>query len=136
MGRNEKTASTRSIRRNVEMAIQRELIKWLHINYADVEVIFRKNEGLKSLLTAILDELSGLVAGVPDLQLLTTRNNFTYILELELKKKKGALSPSQKDWHSEFISTSNRKLATGYGLIQAQEIIKAWVASLPQELKK
>ena len=74
-------------RKNVEAAIQRELIKWLHIEHPTIEIIYRKNEGKKSIITAVLDKLMGLASGVPDLQLLQNKRGWTYILELELKTK-------------------------------------------------
>lgn len=114
----------------IESAIQRELIKWINLEHPSIEVIFRKNEGKKSLLTAKLDKLMGLTAGIPDLQLLLAQNNFTYILELELKKIVGSLNPNQIIWHNSFIPSDNRKLATAYGLVHAQSIITEWLESI------
>lgn len=118
-------------KQNTEMVIQRELIKWLQITHPEIEYIFRKNEGFKDIITAQLDKLAGLSAGVPDLQLLIIHANITYILELELKKKKGILSMNQKAWHGKFVATSNRSLVTAYGFIDAKEKITNWLQSLP-----
>lgn len=117
-------------RKNIEMAIQRELIKWLHLTYPQVEIIYRKNEGKKSIITAILDKLAGLAAGVPDLQLLMNYDGWTYILELELKKLKGSLNDNQEEWWDKFIPTKNRKGAIAYGYIQAQEAVRNWVSGI------
>jgi hypothetical protein len=116
--------------KHTESSIQRELILWLKQTYPNVEYIFRKNEGMKSQQTATLDKKMGLMAGVPDLQLLLNKNNITYILELEIKIIKGMLNPNQRRWHAAFVETSNRKLATGYGFAQCKEIIENWIKDI------
>lgn len=82
------------------------------------------------MITAILDELSGLTPGVPDLQFLTTVGGWTYILEMELKKKKGVLSANQIKWHSEFVPTKNRQLITSYGFQEARFAITYWLGQI------
>lgn len=115
-------------RRNLESAIQRQLIIWLH--QQGLEVVHCKNEGKKSAVSAKLDKLSGCVAGFPDLMIFKQIRSITHILHLELKTKDGSLNKSQVKWHAEFKASGNRKLATAYGFIQAQEIIKNWLDSI------
>jgi hypothetical protein len=113
--------------KHVESAIQRELVTWLTNNYPDIEVIYRKNEGLKSAAEGKLDKLMGLQAGVPDLQLLLYKDDWVHILELELKKVKGsALRQSQKDWFANFKPAKNREAIVAKGLIDAQKKITNW----------
>lgn len=116
------------VKRNIEAAIQRELVKWLRIQ--GLEAVWIRNEGKKSLLSAKLDKLSGCVAGFPDLIIFKQVRTITHILHLELKQEKGKLSESQKKWHAAFIPSGNRKLATGYGLLHCQQIVKDWVDSI------
>jgi len=115
-------------RRNIESAIQRQLVIWLHKQ--GLEVVGYKAEGSKSGLTGKLDKLSGVTAGFPDLMIFKQVRSITHTLHLELKTKNGKLNKNQIKWHSEFIPSGNRKLATAYGLTQAQEIITNWLAGL------
>ena len=115
-------------RKNAEMSIQREVIKLCKL--LNIEVIWQKNEGKKSKLTATLDKKSGLVSGFPDLTLYKPHKGFTYILHLELKTKTGALNPNQKLWWSRFISTKNRKGAIAYGLEEAKTAISKWLSDI------
>lgn len=119
-------------RRNIEIAGQRELLKYIKLTYPQLEVVWVRNEGDKALISAVLDEMSGLVAGFPDLIIFATIGEWTHLLHLELKKIKGTLSGSQKDWHADFIPTTNRTLATAYGYLHAREIVDAWVARISQ----
>lgn len=115
-------------RRNIESAIQRQLVIWLHKQ--GLEVVGYKSEGNKSGLTGRLDKLSGVTAGYPDLTIFKQIRSITHLLHLELKTKEGKLNKNQIKWHSEFIPSGNRKLATAYGLLEAQEIITNWLQSL------
>ena len=117
-------------RKNTEIIIQRELIKWIKQEYPTIEVIWQKNEGKKFQLTAILDKKSGLISGFPDLTLYKPHKGFTYILHLELKTKIGTLNPNQKLWWSRFLSTKNRKGAIAYGLEEAKTAILNWLRDI------
>lgn len=117
-----------AVRRNIESAIQRQLVIWLH--QQGLEVVWIKNEGKKSAITAALDKKSALISGFPDLIIFKQVRSITHILHLELKTLKGTLNSNQKKWHASFVPSGNRKLATAYGLIQAQEITKAWLGSV------
>ncbi len=117
-------------RKNPEMAIQRELIKWIKVNYPALEYQFCKNEGYKSPATAKLDKLAGAIAGWPDLLLLHKKDGFTYILHLELKTLKGTLNDNQKEWHGRFEATQNRELAIGKGFQDAKDKIVKWIEAI------
>lgn len=111
--------------RYIEYSIQRELIKWVKQEY-NIEIIWVKNEGKKTKQSAVLDKASGLEAGFPDLMLFKPVRSVTHILHLELKKIKGVMSPTQKEWHTEFKETRNRKAVIAYGFLEAQEKIREW----------
>lgn len=121
-------------KKNVEATIQRHLVKWLRKEYPTVEVRYNKIENKRNALEGYMDKLLGsAVAGTPDLTLFLDRQEFTYILELELKKKDGTLNDAQKLWHKNFKETKNRKARVAYGFIEAQNVARDWVASLGGE---
>jgi hypothetical protein len=120
-----------AVRRNLESAIQRQLVIWLH--QQGLEVVGYKSEGYKSGMTAKLDKLSAVTAGFPDLMIFKQIRSITHILHLELKTKDGSLNKNQVKWHAEFKPSGNRKLATAYGLIQAQEIITNWLNEISKK---
>lgn len=119
-------------RKNIEDAIQKQLVLWLQKEYPQIEFYFNKNEGLKNIIEAVNDKKMGLKAGYPDLVLFTPKKGVTYILHLELKKKKGKLNDAQRDWHSKFISTANRKAAIAYGYTEAQTAILNWLRDISE----
>jgi len=115
-------------RRNIESAIQREIVKYLRTNYPEIEIRYNKNENKKNKLEAIIDKKMGqAVAGTPDLTLFLNQRHLTHILELELKTLAGKLNPNQVKWHDNFTPTTNRKAAVAYGYDDAKRIIDAWV---------
>lgn len=120
-------------KKNVEQTIQIELIKWVRKEYPNIEIYYNKNEGEKNIITAITDKKMGLKAGRTDLDLYLDKDNITYILHLELKKKDGTLNDAQKLWHKNFKETRNRKAKVAYGFIEAQNVARDWVASLGGE---
>lgn len=118
-------------RKSIEASIQRELVKWLKQTYPAIEIKYNKNENKRDKLQAILDKKMGQsIAGTPDLTLTTDFNEWTYILELELKKLKGTLNPAQIAWHLNFKPTKNRVAKIAYGYIEALEAIESWLSSL------
>ena len=101
---------------------------WLH--QQGLEVVWIRNEGQKSAISAALDKKSGLISGFPDLIIFKQVRSITHLLHLELKTKSGKLNPNQIKWHGTFTPSGNRKLATAYGLIQAQEIVTDWLKNI------
>jgi len=118
--------------KHVEKAIQKEAVLWIEQTYPDVEVYYYKAEGEKNIITAVEDKRMGLKNGFPDLFLLTDRNDFTYILHLELKKLKGVLNPNQRVWWAKFKPNYNRKGYVTYSLSEIKEYVTNWILSLPQ----
>jgi hypothetical protein len=119
-------------RKNIEDAIQIQLILWLEREHSQVEYYYNKNEGKKNIITAMMDKRKGQIAGRPDLDLWLNHNNCSYTLHLELKTKDGSLNPAQKLWHSKFISTKNRITKVAYGFIEAQEVVRNWLSSVSE----
>jgi hypothetical protein len=116
--------------RRIEDAIQEQLILWLKAEHPDVAVDFNKNEGKKTIATAMKDQRMGQRAGRPDLQLSKKVRSTKHYLQLEIKKLKGKLLPSQKEYHAEFVPAANDRLEVGYGFEQCKEIITNWLQSL------
>lgn len=114
----------------IEDKIQEQLVLWIKQEYPDVAVDYNKNEGKKTIATAMRDRRMGQRAGRPDLQLSKRVRTIKHYLQLELKKKDGRLLQSQKDYHAEFVPAANDKLATGYGLLHCQQIVKDWMESI------
>lgn len=73
----------------------------------------------------------GMDIGSADLLLRQRRaDNITHFLYLELKRKNGTLSDSQKEWSAEFdlhYASDNCKRAVAYGFDEAKEIITNWL---------
>ncbi len=116
--------------RRIEDAIQEQLILWLKAEHPDVTVHYNKNEGKKTMATAMKDKRMGLKAGRTDLDLDKKVRSIKHYLHLEIKRIGGRLTLSQKEYHAEFIPAANDKLEVGYGLEQCKEIITNWLQSL------
>jgi len=72
----------------------------------------------------------GMDVGSPDLRLSYRLNGDYRVLYLELKKKKGKLSPDQIEWNADFdanFASWNCQRAVAYGYEQAIEIINSWL---------
>lgn len=120
-------------RNNPERAIQQQLVFWLKLQFPQVEIKSNKNEDAGSVVKALQNKRMGRAeAGYPDLTLTCDADEWTYILELELKTQKGKLSDVQKLWHSHFTPTKNRIAKVTYGFEEAQNAVKAWLSSLPK----
>lgn len=81
----------------------------------------------------------GVEVGSADLTLRQRRGDVTHFLYLELKRKNGILSDSQKQWNADFdlhYASDNCKRAVAYGLIEAQEIIMGWLSSVTESNHK
>ena len=75
----------------------------------------------------------GVDVGSPDLLLYTRKYDVTYFLFLELKKKKGKLSESQKEWNEIFDKSYKSKNCirdVAYGFEQARNIISTWLGAI------
>lgn len=114
----------------IEDKIQEQLVLWIKQEYPDVAVDYNKNEGKKTKATAMRDKRMGQRAGRPDLQLSKKVRTIKHYLQLELKKMKGKMLPSQIEYHAEFVPAANDKITTGYGLLHCQQIVREWVESI------
>jgi hypothetical protein len=90
------------------------------MRYPGSEIIAISNER-SSLESSMKFKAMGMRTGVSDLLILTTKDNITNIMWLEMKTKTGKLSPEQKKW-LESRKASNEIAYVAYGLQQAVEI--------------
>lgn len=86
----------------------------------DNEIIAISNER-SSLESSMKFKAMGMRKGVSDLLILTTRDNTTHLMWLEMKTKTGKLSDNQKDWLIT-RSAKNEKAYVAYGLQEAVQI--------------
>jgi len=109
------------MKKNVEAAIQRALIKWLRDNYKGITIHATLNEDSRHQVAMGID------VGIPDLQISWTISDIEYIFYHELKTSTGKLSKSQKYWAEKYKksrSASNNFYAVSYGFEQARENCK------------
>lgn len=117
----------------IEGALQKELVKWIRLTYPFIDIRYNKGEGRKTKGEAIQDKKMGLAkAGTPDLTLFIHNDDYTYILELELKaekrrkEKNEGLNDNQVKWWRDFTENKNRKGRIAYNLKEAQEYIRIY----------
>jgi hypothetical protein len=114
--------------KKIEDAIQKQLVLWIRSLFPEIDLRSNKLENKKNVLEAVNDKRKGQAkAGTPDLTLFCDYNDLTYILELELKTKKGKLNQAQIIWHKDFKSTKNHIARIAYGLDEAKTAILKWV---------
>ena len=117
--------------KKVEDAIQKEIVKWIRKEYPEVDLRMNNLDGNKNMIQAMQDKRRGqAIKGTPDLTLFIHKEDYTHILELELKTKKGSLNTNQEEWWSEFRPNQNRVGEVGYGLADTQEKIQKWINSI------
>lgn len=104
----------------IESAIQKAVINYVHTEYPKVLITTTANERSYKE-TAQIGSI-----GIPDLILFALDGS---VLFLELKKRTGKLSPSQKDWFAANNNLPHTK-EVAYGFAQAREIINNWVTLL------
>lgn len=110
--------------KNVESAIQSALLNWIKQTYPATMVTATANER-SYRETAQIGCL-----GIPDLLLFYRSGPILFILFLELKKKKGKLLPSQKEWATDYhkrFSSMNTVYEVAYGFSDAKALISAWM---------
>lgn len=117
--------------RQVEKAQQKQLILyyqqfWLS-QYSDLRVTMINNDGIKHIIDAMEDKRMGLEAGHPDLLWRIKFAGHYHYFYHELKKLKGTLSSTQKDWWSEFTPTEFVKGAITYGWEAHLEAVQNWL---------
>lgn len=108
--------------KNVEKAIQAAAIHWIRKEIPNIIITTTANERSYKETNQI-----GSI-GIPDLILF---KKGICVLFLELKRKNGTLSDSQKTWNADFdlhYASDNCKRAVAYGFDEAKEIIRAWAS--------
>lgn len=107
--------------KRVEAAIQRAVIAYIRKRFPHVKIAASQNENSRHAAS------QGMDIGEPDLRLLWRTGGVTHLLYLELKTKKGRLSPSQIAWNADFdanYSSDNCTRAVAYGLDDACHQLK------------
>ena len=114
-------------RSNIEAAIQRAGVDWVKKTHADVKIIATLNENSRHHIGMGCD------VGITDLMLMKRVGGVLYVFFLELKKKKGVLSKSQKDWRIDYecrFAGNNTRYDVAYGFDEMKEKINLWIKSL------
>lgn len=99
----------------IEDAIQRDFILWLKREYPHVRVTATRNEDSRH-------RGAELELGVTDLIIRWEKEGVRHLFYLELKRKKGILSLSEKDWAKDCKLCSNEHYAVAYGLEEAKSL--------------
>lgn len=111
----------------IEKAIQKALIFWIKDNYPMIKIATSQNENSRHAVDLGMD------IGEPDIRLLYRQGDITYLLYLELKKKKGRLLKSQKEWNVDFdlnYQSQNCQRTVAYGFHHAKICVAVWASSL------
>ena len=85
--------------RDIEHRIQRGCVNWFRLQYPQYRTLLFAvpNGGARDAITGARLKDEGVVAGVADLLLLVPRHGY-HGLCIEMKKKGGVQSQSQKEW--------------------------------------
>jgi hypothetical protein len=81
---------------NAEARIQAAVVAWIRTVSPDALVFHIPNGGLRSKVEAARMKWTGVLAGVPDLAIVTPGGRVRFI---EVKAQGGSLSPAQRDIH-------------------------------------
>lgn len=94
-----------------EAAIQTTFFEWIDLNapkYPVLSLCFAiPNEGNRSAFNGWKRKLTGRRAGVPDICLPVPNDEF-HGLWIEMKSKRGTVSPSQRIWHKQLTDAGHR----------------------------
>lgn len=107
-----------------ELAIQKELIRWLKREHPDLDYASNNNEDARHHVD------KGVDVGSTDLIFYKRNQDILYILFLELKTTTGKLSPDQKKWKEKYdnkLLSKNTNYDVAYGFLKAKEIIDNWL---------
>ena len=110
-------------RKNVEGAIQRALVRWIHETYPHIKVVATLNENNRHCMDMGCDD------GITDLILFDRVDGVLHVFFHELKKLKGTLQPNQVDWEIDYVmryASSNTHYAVGYGFEQSKKNVIDW----------
>ncbi len=119
--------------RHIESLEQITLLKWFKLQYPEISnLLIGYTAGVNlGLMQRVRAKAMGLTAGVPDLQLLVptfdkSTGKVIPGLFIEMKSKKGRLSPIQKDFH-EKLRLYNYTIVISYSSEEAIEEIKKYL---------
>lgn len=102
-------------RKNIEDAIQKEFIRWFKENYPSIDIFATRNEDSYR-------RSKELEIGLPDIIIRFPVDDIRHIFYLEIKTKKGRLSPSQIEWAKKPLM-SNEHYAVAYGLEECRDSV-------------
>jgi|TARA_R100000081_G_C4790721_1_gene157536 hypothetical protein len=80
-----------------EQNLQEAVITYIKLKYKGIRYCASAGGLVTTIQSAAAMKRAGYVKGVPDLQIMESRHNY-HSLFIELKTKKGRLSPHQKQW--------------------------------------
>lgn len=107
-----------------ELAIQKELVRWLKREHPDLDCASNNNEDARHQVD------KGVDVGSTDLIFYKKHKNILFIFFLELKTSKGQLSANQKKWKIKYdnkLCANNTDYAVAYGLLDAKTKIEEWI---------
>lgn len=109
-----------------EDAHQVDSIAWLRYHYPTWITFHVNNEGMKTVGSAMKDQMKGLLKGVPDILIIPDRKDCDYgFIAIELKRAKKSLS-KVSDEQKEFLERVNENGGFGalcYGVEQVKAAI-------------
>lgn len=104
-----------------EQNLQEALVTYIQLKYKGILYCASAGGLRTSISQASAMKRAGYVKGVPDLQIMESRHNY-YGLFIELKTKKGTLSPHQKQW-LESLNNKGYMAKCCKGLEEAMDLI-------------
>jgi|TARA_R100000655_G_C2978552_1_gene191451 hypothetical protein len=104
-----------------EQNLQEAVVTYIQLKHKGVRYCASAGGLRTSISQASAMKRAGYVKGVPDLQIMEARHNY-YGLFMEIKTKKGRLSPHQKQW-LEDLNNKGYLAKCCYGLEEALDII-------------
>lgn len=104
-----------------EQNLQEALVTYIQLKFKGVRFCASAGGLRTSISQASAMKRAGYVKGVPDMQIMESRHNYNGLF-LELKTKKGRLSPHQKEW-IEDLNDRGYLAKCCYGLDEALDLI-------------
>mgnify|MGYP003627012433 CR=1 FL=1 len=100
-----------------EQNLQEAVVTYIKLKYKGIRYCASAGGLRTTIQSAAAMKRAGYVKGVPDLQIMEARHNY-YSLFIELKTKKGRLSPYQKEWIDD-LNNKGYMAKCCYGLDEA-----------------
>lgn len=105
-------------RKNIEDAIQRDLMLWIKREHPYLKAFATRNEDSRKRSEEI-------EVGLPDVIIRWEQGGIRHLFYLEIKRKKGRLSENQKQWIKDNSLLANEYYAVAYGLEECKQAINA-----------